>query len=167
MIDAQLYRSRIGVAPAIINKILQRKAMQFKLHESKCNHHEDEDLLKKALNNVTFFQAFYFLMILLVIILNVCRPSLLSGSETIDLHVETAQYSLTCADIDAAAERIFAVLCVGLCLYSIGVVHFISILLLISRNRGPIPKVLMDTKTRTQRKKVALILVVRDRTTFL
>ena len=140
MIDAQLYRSRIGVAPAIINKILQRKSMQFKLHESKCNHHEDEDLLKKALNNVTFFQAFYFLMILLIIILNVWRPSLLSGSETIDLHVETAQYSLTCADIDAAAERIFAVLCEGLCLYSIGVVHFISILLLIAGiepNPGP------------------------------
>ena len=75
MIDLQTYRVRIGGAPAIISKILQRKAMAFKLAYGKMCHHEDEDLLRKVFQNVTFLERnqSYLLIICLVTMFSILK----------------------------------------------------------------------------------------------
>ena len=173
MIDLQTYRARIGGALAIINKILQRKGMVFKLLHCKTGHHEDEDLLRKALQRATISKRnqSYLLIIFLVTMFNVLKY-LLNESHLVSWtghycvnwtllqklfvqccwtlsHVPYSLFQSLCSDswelvyenCDTYLKEVaMTVYAVGLCLSSIGAVHFISILLLIAGiepNPGP------------------------------
>ena len=73
MIDIQTYRARIGGAPAMMSKILQRKLNNFVMRESMIYHHDDEDLLKKTLKNTNSSQLHYLLFLLLTVAVAVMR----------------------------------------------------------------------------------------------
>ena len=73
MIDIQTYRARIGGAPAIISKILQRKLNNFMMRESMIHHHDGEELLKKTLKNIKASQLHYLFFILLIVTVTVMR----------------------------------------------------------------------------------------------
>ena len=184
MIDLQTYRARIGGAPAIISKILQRKAMAFKILYGAMCHHEDEDLLRKVLENMTIPKSnqSYLCIIFLVTMFNVLKY-LLSESHLVSwtghycfnwtwlqkLFVQCCwtfsqvPYSLfqtLCSDswelvyenCDTYLREVTLTICaVGLCLSSIGAVHFISILLLIAGiepNPGPNPFKVKKSKSK-------------------
>ena len=184
MIDFQTYRARIGGAPAIISKILQRKAMAFKLLYGKMSHHEDEDLLRKVLENMTIPKSnqSYLCIIFLVTMFNVLKY-LLSESHLVPwtghycvnwtwLQKLVVQYCWTFSQVpyslfqtlrsdswelvyencDKHLREVTLTICaVGLCLSSIGAVHFISILLLIAGiepNPGPNPFKVKKSKSK-------------------
>ena len=81
MIDIQTFRARIGSAPGIMEKILQRKAARFKSRRNE-THHEDEDLLRKFLKSVTISRRHqvYLLLVLLVIMFNITKCSVFRHS---------------------------------------------------------------------------------------
>ena len=184
MIDLQTYRARIGSAPAIISKILQCKAMAFKLAHGKVCHLEDEDLFRKVLQNVTFSKRnqSYLLIIFLVTMFNILKY-LLNESHLISwtgiycvnwtwLQKLFVQYfwtssqishyvfSTLCSDTwelvykdcDIYLKEVALTVCAGgLCVSSIGAVHFISILLLIAGiepNPGPNPFKIKKSKSK-------------------
>ena len=157
MIDIQTYRARIGSAPGMMSKILQRKATKFKLQESE-THHENEDLLRKNLKTVTIPQLSYLLLISLLIFIHLWKPSALLQQFQFEKDTfrglsphDCTTFENTCNEIETLTDGLFAIVCTGLCLRSIGAVHFISILLLIAGiepNPGPdSPK---DSETRTK-----------------
>ena len=73
MIDIQTYRARIGGAPGMMSKILQRKLNNFILQESMTHHHDDEELLKKTLKNIKVSQLHYVFFLLLTVAVAVMR----------------------------------------------------------------------------------------------
>ena len=153
MIDVQTYRQRIGSAIGILTKILGRKAARLSFCENE-THHQDEDLLRKVLKNVTVFQISYLLLVLLVIAVNVIKhlASLQAGKRTEYIYhvhseclvqlLQRIYYRVPVFNGSDAllTEGTLVVFFTALCLSSIGAVHFIAILLLIAGiepNPGP------------------------------
>ena len=161
MIDIQTYRARIGSAPGMMSKILQRKEIRFK--HCKRDEHEDEDLLRKIIKTVTISQLSNLLLILLLIVLTIWKPSVLLHQfrfETNNLlgprvffKYYFSSFDKTCNDLEELSEGLFAIICTGLCLSSIGAVHFISILLFIAGielNPGPNSPKVSETESKQE-----------------
>ena len=142
MIDTQTYRQRIGGAPGLMNKILQRKAAKLTAWGGK-SHHEDEDLIRKKLKTVTLPQFSYLLLILLVILFTVSKSTVSKSHIQMEItsNVFTGHFTLIHDGADVLlTETVLAIVCSALCLSNIGAVHFIAILLLmagVEPNPGP------------------------------
>ena len=146
MIDIQTYRARIDGAPGIIDRILRRKATRFKFCGNMADD-EEENLIRKFFKTMSIFHISYCFLVLLVMAFNVAKYSLCLQST---LHIDYSQFKEssyfygTSGAISIAfktvIESTLTISCIGLCLSSIGAVHFVSILLLmagIEPNPGP------------------------------
>ena len=142
MIDVQTYRQRIGRAPGLMNKILQRKAAKLTAWRGK-SHHKDQDLIRKKLKTMTLPQFSYLLLILLVILFTVSKSTVSKSYIRTEFTCNVFTRHFTLIDDGANSfltETVLAIVCSAMCLSNIGSVHFISILLLIAGvepNPGP------------------------------
>ena len=152
MIDIQTYRARIGSAPAMMSKILQRKVVRLKIFKNK-THHDYEDSLRKFLKNLPP-EIHYLLLILFVFVLPVRNSSAqiqtiftsivdhIQNEFITQLLHDTFQITRFCECSETVFETVFTVVCAIVFFDSIGAVHFIGILLLIAGiepNPGPKP----------------------------
>ena len=152
MIDLQTYRARIANGPHIVNQILHRKELRYKLRGREAERHENEDLLWKFLKTLPPSHTSYLVLIVLLLtihatIYSTTLPTVFF-TKKYDIqqifsshHKALLDYKLTtCSSFGYVIESTLSIVCFGACLSSIGVVHFISILLLIAGvepNPGP------------------------------
>ena len=111
MIDIQTYRVRIGGAPAMMSKILQRKLNNFVMRESMIYHHDDEELLKKTLKNLKVTQLHYLFFMLLTLTVTVIKLLALQNEfSTLSVKYIVSFFSDTLMDNLSAAFQTTAVL---------------------------------------------------------
>ena len=152
MIDIQTYRVRIARGPNIVSNILHRKERRYKLRGHETLRHVDEDLLRKLLKMLPPSHTLYFVLIVLLLTIHIAKysitlPTVLrieyhSIRQILSSHHKTLlDYKFTIySSLGFGAESALSIVCLGICLSSVGAVHFIAILLLIAGiepNPGP------------------------------
>ena len=152
MVDLQTYRVRIANGPDMMSQILHRKVLRYKWKERKAQRHEDEDLLRKLLKTLPKSHTSYLVLIVLLLAIHVAKysrtlPAVLFAEYSDIQQIFSSQQktlltytSRIHSSVDFAVESILTLIFFGVSVSSIGVVHFIAILLLIAGvepNPGP------------------------------